>query len=211
MAFVDRPIARWVFHHQHYWMIFKVMASPSLLSLPVACLYLAGYAIATLLKRQTGPHTRLFLTICIATVVASAAKDELKWLFGRPWPAEWYFNHVYRFHPFTDNFSFGGFPSGHTTYIAAPMFVLWWRLPQYRALWIGIIFAVMIGLVGSGYHFVGDVIAGFFLGLAAAAGTIAAWPEAMVGNEKSSSVFLQKRTALLQPRRLRTSAPPPSG
>lgn len=178
MAFVDRPVARLVFHHKQYWIIFKVLASPSLLSLPLSCVYLAGYAIARLLKRPTGSMTNLFLSVSIATVVASAAKDELKWVFGRPWPSEWYWNHVYSFHPFTDNFWFGGFPSGHTTYIAAPMFVLWWRLPQYRVLWMSIVFAVMIGLVGAGYHFVGDVIAGFFLGMAAAAGTVAVWPEA---------------------------------
>jgi membrane-associated phospholipid phosphatase len=35
---------------------------------------------------------------------------------------------------------------------------------------------VMVGLVGSNNHFVADVIAGFFLGLAAAAGTVTLMP-----------------------------------
>jgi membrane-associated phospholipid phosphatase len=68
------------------------------------------------------------------------------------------------------------FPSGHTTIIAAPMFVLWWRLPQYRPLWMAIIFGVMIGLVGAGFHYVGDVIGGFFLGMTVAACTVALMP-----------------------------------
>jgi membrane-associated phospholipid phosphatase len=46
-------------------------------------------------------------------------------------------------------------------------------MPQYRAVWAGVMAMVMAGLVGAGYHFVGDVIAGFFTGLAAAAGTMA--------------------------------------
>ena len=104
------------------------------------------------------------------------AKDELKWLIGRPWPQTWVKYGVYTLKPFTDSQYFGSFPSGHTTYVAAPMFVLWWRLPRYRLLWLGIVLMVMVGLVGSNNHFVADVIAGFFLGLAAAAGTVTLMP-----------------------------------
>ena len=176
MAFIDRPVELWVYSHMQFWWFFKIMASPSLLSLPLSYIYLLVYAFGRLAGRVEGAFTPLFLPICVATIVATAAKDELKWLFGRPWPQTWVQYGIYNFHSFVDNNLFGCFPSGHTTYIAAPMFVLWWRLPKYRLLWIAIIFMVMIGLVGSGYHFVGDVIFGFFLGLAAATGTVAVWP-----------------------------------
>jgi membrane-associated phospholipid phosphatase len=86
---------------------------------------------------------------------------------------------VYAFHPFTDSILYGGFPSGHTSYIAAPMWLLCWLAPRYRMLWIAIIAIVMIGLVGASYHFVGDVIAGCFVGYAAASVTVMLMPSLM--------------------------------
>lgn len=176
IAYVDRPVARFVFQHRSFAHVFELMATPSLLSLPLASIYLLVFAWGTLKGRPRTALTSLFLTLSIAVVAVNAAKDELKLVIGRPWPFEWLQNGVYHLSPFTDNAAFGAFPSGHTAYIAAPMFVLWWRLPRYRPLWMGVVAMVMIGLVGYGFHFVGDVIGGFFLGLVAAAAAVAAIP-----------------------------------
>jgi membrane-associated phospholipid phosphatase len=176
IAYVDRPVARYVFQHRAFAHLFELMATPSLLSLPVASIYLLIFAYQTLAGRPRTARSSLYLTLSIAIVAANAAKDELKLVIGRPWPFEWLHYGIYHVAPFTDNAAFGAFPSGHTTYIAAPMFVLWWRLPRYRPLWMSLVAMVMIGLVGYGFHFVGDVIAGFFLGLAAAAAAVAAIP-----------------------------------
>lgn len=181
VVYVDRPVERWVadntFSHKGWLLFFDLMATPSLLPMPAACLYMPFHALRRLAGRTSGPLNQLFLALSVATSVATLAKDELKWLIGRPWPSTWARYGDYKLHPFISSFFYGSFPSGHTTYIAAPMFVLWWRLPRYRALWLAIILSVMIGLVLSGHHWVGDVIAGFFLGLAAAAGTVAAEPK----------------------------------
>ena len=104
-------------------------------------------------------------------------KDEMKWMFGRPWPRSWVKNGVYGFHPFTDSSLYGGFPSGHTAYISAPLLLLCWLAPKYRWVWLAVVAMVMVGLVGAGYHFVGDTIAGLFVGLAAAAGTWVVMPK----------------------------------
>lgn len=175
--FIDRPVLRYVSHHRLFAHLFELMAAPSLLPLPLAIVYLIVFAFGKLSGRPQSAGTNLYLSLSMATIVANSVKDELKFIIGRPWPSEWLRAGVYHLQPFTDSAFFGGFPSGHTTYIAAPMFVLWWRLPQYRPLWMALIASVMIGLAGYGFHFVGDVIGGFFLGMAVAAATVAWMPK----------------------------------
>ncbi len=171
VLFVDRPVERFVAAHQGGRLLFQGLASPSLLPLPFACVYLAVVALRKL-AGAAAPN-RLYLAVSLATVAAVAAKDELKFLFGRPWPESWVKYGLYAFHPFATSWLYGAFPSGHTSYIAAPMGVLWWLVPRWRLLWGGIVGLVMVGLVGAGYHFIGDVVAGLFVGLGAAAGTVA--------------------------------------
>ncbi len=176
IAFIDRPVELLVVAHPGWRKLFQLMAAPSLLPLPLAGLYLC---VAALRRLRGGgwPAADLYLAASLATLAATAAKDELKWLFGRPWPASWVHYGVYAFHPFATFWWYGGFPSGHTAYITGPVGVLWQMAPRLRPLWAALIVTVMIGLVGAGYHFVGDVIAGFFTGLAAAAGTLLLLPE----------------------------------
>ncbi len=196
ILYVDRPVAEFVLNFQH-WRFFDLLAAPSLLPLPGACVFMVYYAMRVVAGRPASATMQLLLSLSIAVAVATMAKDELKWLFGRPWPLTWLKYGSYKFVPFHNSLKFGSFPSGHTSYIAAPMFVLWWRLPQYRWLWIGLVFMVMIGLVGSFHHFVGDVVAGFFLGLAAAAGTVAFGPKvpALQSIQKASASFSEEKEA----------------
>jgi membrane-associated phospholipid phosphatase len=172
IGFIDRPVETYVAAHKHYQLFYQALASPSLLPLPFAIIYLSAFAISAPFAWPPGPRARALIALCFAILGATTAKDELKWVFGRPWPGSWLKYGTYAFHPFTNSFLYGGFPSGHTAYISAPMCLLCWLAPQYRIIWIGIMAAVMIGLVGAGYHFVGDVIAGFLTGLAAAGAVV---------------------------------------
>jgi membrane-associated phospholipid phosphatase len=174
--FVDRPVAWLVYHHRAFRLVFQAMASPSLISLPFALVYLTGYAISAPFTWPPGARTQKCLAVCFAVLTATAMKDELKWLFGRPWPDSWVQHGLYAFSPFNDTYLYGSFPSGHTAYIAAPMFMLCHLAPRYRAVWLGIVGMVMIGLVAAGYHYPADVIAGLFLGYAAAGLTVALMP-----------------------------------
>jgi membrane-associated phospholipid phosphatase len=179
ILFVDRPVEAFVAAHQHYRRVFQAMAAPSLLSLPLALTYLAGYAIAAGFRPvRPGRREWRFLSVSAAILLATAMKDELKWMFGRPWPDSWTQFGLYAFKPFTDDSLYGCFPSGHTAYMAAPVFMLCWLAPKYRVLWLAALGMVMAGLVAGGYHYVSDVIAGLFVGLAAAAGTVALLPAA---------------------------------
>ncbi len=170
VAFVDRPVARLVAGHVAWWGWFRVCAAPSLLALPVAGVGLVLDVVGRL--RGDAGIARVWRVASVATLAGTAAKDELKWIFGRPWPQSWLHYGIYRFHPFTDGFLFGGFPSGHTAYIAAPMCVLWVLVPRFRVVWAGVTVLVMLGLVGAGYHFVGDVLAGLLTGVLCAWATL---------------------------------------
>src|SRR5262249_45727569 len=59
---------------------------------------------------------------------------------------------------------YGSFPSGHTARTLAVAAVVWIAYPRWR--WVCGLgsLAVAVGLLGMDYHFVGDVIAGGFVG-----------------------------------------------
>jgi len=170
IAFVDRPVALFVDGHRAWRWGFRFCAAPSLLALPVAGWCLAVAAWRRL--RALGGIGQVWLVTSVATLAGTAAKDELKWMFGRPWPESWLKYGAYAFQPLSNGILYGSFPSGHTTYIAAPMCVLWVLAPRYRVVWAGITAMVMVGLVGAGYHFVGDVLAGLLTGMGCAWGTL---------------------------------------
>jgi len=163
--YVDQPVAAFVHAHRAWRRVFQVMAAPSLLSLPCALVYLTGYVISAPFSWPPGTRTRQLLGLSLAVLVATAMKDELKWAFGRPWPYAWIDFGLYRFTPFTDSNLYGAFPSGHTAYIAAPLCLMCWLAPRYKAVWLGLIGMVMLGLV-----------AGFFVGWVSAAGVAVVLP-----------------------------------
>jgi membrane-associated phospholipid phosphatase len=184
IAFIDCFVARFVHAHIHYRLVFFAMAAIANVPKPAASLYLAWAAFASWSGRQLKPTLRLLVLVSIATMIAILIKDELKFVFGRPWPEAsplpWIHNypsyinsHVFGFFPLHGGASFESFPSGHTTAISAPMAVLWARVPRYRLLWGVVIVVVVAGLLGADFHFVSDTIAGFLLGTAVAAGVLA--------------------------------------
>ncbi len=175
--YVDQPVALFFHAHHGFRRVFQVMAAPSLLSLPCALVYLTGYVISAPFSWPPGIRTRQLLGLSLAVLVATAIKDELKWAFGRPWPYSWMRDGLYQFSPFTDSNLYGAFPSGHTAYIAAPLCLMCWLAPRYKAVWLGLIGVVMFGLVAAGYHYPADVVAGFFVGLGSAAGVAVMMPK----------------------------------
>jgi len=170
IAFIDQPVALYFDAHQALRPLFQACAAPSLFALPLAGLYLLWCVWRRLrgAPRLDGP----WLAMSLATLTSTAAKDELKWIFGRPWPATWLKYGNYSFHPFVESVFFGAFPSGHTSYISAPLAVLWVLRPRWRPACGAVIFLVMLGLVGADYHFVADVLAGLITGVLSAWGTL---------------------------------------
>lgn len=121
----------------------------------------------------------------LAFIIAYALKERLKYVMGRTWPEtwvnhnpSWIANGAFGFHPFNGGEGWASFPSGHMTMISSVCAVLWARVRRLRWLWALLPALVAIGLFGSDYHWVSDMVAGTFLGVATAAGVLAYLPEA---------------------------------
>ena len=110
-------------------------------------------------------------TFAASIIVSAALKNELKFVFGRTWPETWTNNNpslirdgVYSFNFFRSGRAYESFPSGHTAAVCSAMSVLWLCYRRWRALCALAVLLVVIGLIGSDFHFLSDVVAGGFVG-----------------------------------------------
>ncbi len=205
IAFVDRPLASWVHDHlDGAWLlpysiiyqgyevpvsIFMVMAAPAEVLGKAAGGGLIVMGAAGLVGWRPRRWGQIALAVCTAVLVALAMKDELKWVFGRTWPESWLQinpswirDHVENFRFFRGWIGRASFPSGHMTVVASAAGVLWNTSPRLRHLCLGLIIVVAVGLVGGNYHFLSDVIAGFYLGWGI--GLVASAPVLRLDNRK---------------------------
>ena len=143
-------------------------------------LVLAGAGLAWFCGWRPGYVGRILIAVCLATLAATEAKDVLKLTFGRTWPEtwtnnnpSWITNHVFGFAPFHGGNGWGSFPSGHTTAITAPCAVLWRTVPRLRPLWTALPLLVVVGLLGSDFHWLGDCVGGALLAIGIANVTVA--------------------------------------
>jgi membrane-associated phospholipid phosphatase len=170
-AWFDRPIA--FFMHRE-------LGQPALLAqLPRISEWLvagaAGVFVLLGLRGLAGrPLSRpeaVILLCGLAIIISAAIKNELKFVFGRTWPETWINNNpslirdgVYGFYFLHGGRGYEAFPSGHTAAVCAAMAVLWLCYPRWRALYAVVVGLVVVGLIGSDFHFLGDIVAGAFVG-----------------------------------------------
>ena len=171
---LDRPIALWV-HEHHASYRSRELLEP-LTHIPDPLIPLGAILFFALgLRAFAGQPLRkiyeVILVCGVSVVMAETIKNGLKWVFGRPWPETWkndnpsfIAHHAYGFHWFEGGDVYSSFPSGHTTATLAVVSVLWICYPRLRPLYAFAVLAVAVGLIGSNFHFLGDVIAGGFLG-----------------------------------------------
>jgi membrane-associated phospholipid phosphatase len=168
---LDRPIA--FFSHNQFAQA-PIFVDLTLIPEFLGKIGLVALLIIGLWRLAGKPMSKLHITVllcCVSLLVAEALKSELKNVFGRTWPETWINGNpslihdgVYGFNFFHGGVGYASFPSGHTTAICAVASVLWICYPKLRILWGAAVAAVVIGLLGSDYHFLSDTIAGGFLG-----------------------------------------------
>jgi membrane-associated phospholipid phosphatase len=184
IAFVDRAVSTWSYQTLHGAAPFVWLTHLIDPLLPAASVGIITLSVAFLFGWRPGAIGRMLLALCLAVLLATVLKDQFKYLFGRTWPETWVANNpswikdgVYAFEPLHGGRGWASFPSGHMTTIAAPCSVLWILAPRvWRWPCASLVLAVAIGLVGADYHFVGDIIAGTFLGAACGVGAVALTP-----------------------------------
>jgi membrane-associated phospholipid phosphatase len=169
---LDRPIA--LFFH-------KTVARPETFAtltyapdpmVPLACSVFAALGLVSLSGRTLSRLQICAMLASLSLIVAELTKTQLKLFFGRTWPDTFVNDNpsflrdgVYGFNLFHGGRGYASFPSGHTAVTCAVITVLWIYYPRWRPLYALAIVAVGIGLIGANYHFLGDVIAGGFVGI----------------------------------------------
>jgi membrane-associated phospholipid phosphatase len=176
VAYVDRPVARFVHDELRDGPVAASLARLPETSTLVPELTFAVAAICLLAGMRARRVLGVGATALAAFAVAETIKTELKFAFGRTWPETWTGGNpsfirdgVYAFVPFHGGSGYASFPSGHMTAAASVMTVAWLLLPRGRPAWALITLLAAAGLLALNYHFVADVIAGFFLGSLVAA------------------------------------------
>lgn len=180
VLFVDRPLSTLAHDSWHRPPEAVALTYLADVPLPLAGLALAGGGIAVLCGWRPGRAGRVVLAAAVTVLAARAAADELKLLFGRPWPETWIDHNpswigtrVFGFFPLHGGRGYASFPSGHTIDIAAPAAVLWRTVPRLRALAVLLVVLVGGGLVAADYHFLSDVLAGAYVGTVIGYGVMA--------------------------------------
>ena len=181
IAFVDRPASTWSHAVLHGMPVFARLTHivDPLPPAAAVCLVIAGCA-AAFGGWRPGKWGLTLVACALSVVVAVAVRMQLKFDFGRTWPdtwvdhnPSWIVNGAYGFHFFHGGEGWTSFPSGHMMVISSAMAVLWQRVRPLRWLWSTLVFLVAVGLWGANFHFVGDIIAGTYLGAGCAAGVLA--------------------------------------
>ena len=170
----DRPIALMVHNdlgRPHSGIFEKLTHIPDPL-VPLAVVTFMALGLRALIGRPQSRHQGAAFVCSLSVIFAETTKDQLKFIFGRTWPETWLGNNPSFIHDnvYGFNFMHGGtayqsFPSGHMAATCAVISVLWIWYPRLRWLCAIAGLAVGAGLVGAGYHFLSDVIAGAFVGI----------------------------------------------
>jgi membrane-associated phospholipid phosphatase len=191
---VDRPVAFYVHREKFadiYWL--KWLTYPP----PVVQTWSPLALVILMVRRAWGPLSaaeRTLFVACLSLIVADEFRESGNGLFGRYWPETWIDNNpsligsgAYGFHPFHSGVDDGSFPSGHATRILGFMTVYWLGMPRGRAFYVMVSVPMLISMIGMNYHFVGDVIAGSFLG-----GIVGTYAAALggIGRDKADSFLL---------------------
>jgi membrane-associated phospholipid phosphatase len=180
VLFVDRAASTWSHEYLRGAAFFDLLTHiVDPLRLMATLALCVGALAAIFWNWKPSVNGRTVITASLAVLVSAEIKELLKHFFGRTWPEtwvdhnpSWIADQAYGFHMLHGGAGWESFPSGHTTQIAALAAVIWLRLPRIRWLGVALVFLVALGLWGSDYHFVGDILAGAFLGTACGIGMV---------------------------------------
>jgi membrane-associated phospholipid phosphatase len=124
----------------------------------------AGFIYFRFIKRNyVLACASIFLFAAIA--ISGLANDLIKVLVGRSRPILLFSDGIYGFRPFSDQYAYNSFPSGHSNTIAALCYGLYKVSGRCGFILLIAALAVVASRVVLGAHFPSDVIFGAYLGL----------------------------------------------
>ncbi len=134
------------------------------LSMPYLAAALAGFIYFRFVKKNAIlANAALFLLAAVA--LSGLANDLVKVLVGRSRPGLLISRGVFGFKPFTNQYYYASFPSGHANTIAALCYGLGVVTGRFKLILLSIALVVMASRVIVGAHFPSDVLFGAYLGV----------------------------------------------
>lgn len=134
------------------------------LSTPYLVAALAGFIYFKFIKKnEIAANAAVFLFLAVA--LAGTANDLIKILVGRSRPGLLLDKDIYGFQPFTNQYYYASFPSGHANTIGALCYGLYRVSGRFEWALLTIALAVMASRVILGAHFPSDVLFGAYLGV----------------------------------------------
>jgi undecaprenyl-diphosphatase len=134
------------------------------LSTPYLVAALAGFIYFKFIKKnEIAANAAGFLFLAVA--LAGIANDLIKILVGRSRPGLLLDKDIYGFQPFTNQYYYASFPSGHANTIGALCYGLYRVSGRLKWALLTIALAVMASRVILGAHFPSDVLFGAYLGV----------------------------------------------
>ncbi len=177
-ALFDRPVA-WAFkaHMAGEWEgFFKIVTKAGVAAVylwPSALLAAAFFLAA---RRALSPGERALWRarawapgfVFLAVAGSGLTGDLIKVVAGRLRPRLLFENGLYGFSPFSHDWAMNSFPSGHSQAVWAAMTALTILYPRHRSLALTIAVLVSLSRVATTVHYLSDVVAGAWLGVAGA-------------------------------------------
>ena len=134
------------------------------LSTPYLVTALAGFIYFRFIKKDEIPaNAAVFLLLAVA--LSGIANDLIKIMVGRSRPGLLLDKDIYGFQPFTNQYYYASFPSGHANTIGALCYGLYRVIGRFQWALLTIALAVMASRVILGAHFPSDVLFGAYLGV----------------------------------------------
>jgi membrane-associated phospholipid phosphatase len=189
---LDRPMALWVYHLSGGHRIPTEVADRITSTPVVTAIVFVLYGIIAIMGRNFSKVEVAIAMCAMSSLAAIVIKDLLKFVFGRTWPDTWgpgitsfVRDNVYGFNFFQAGRAFESFPSGHAAAAAAVLSVVWILFPRLRIICAIGIFVADVGLIALNLHFLGDVVAGSFVGVSTGLFTVALWRASQVADSPS--------------------------
>lgn len=169
IAWIDRPAAEFFdrYFPQAEWRLWiDRLVAPFEAGVLVALIFLFSCGAWVISGRRLPSWTRT-PTLCSWAVLWAAAADIiLKHVFGRGWVDPTYLGDgLYGFHFLNGSPHWDCFPSGTASISCAVAAALWIVMPRSRWWAVPIVVLLCAGVLVTNYHWVGDVVAGAFLGV----------------------------------------------
>jgi membrane-associated phospholipid phosphatase len=164
MHWLDRPLALYFVANVHRLNLLGAGLSSSIL-IAGEMAVIIGLAVMRIARGRLPKPGKALLLACCASLCAFAVNDDvLKVIFGRPNPAQFLFAATQPHFHFLQGSRGSSFPSGHMVMAGAFAFAMARIYPRTLAVFVGLLCLAGALLVVGDWHFLGDVLAGVFIG-----------------------------------------------